>query len=442
MLRMLIRQDVAEKIGRLYKSGMVPTAAQREEFRASRDARPRLSARLEGSRDGGANTPENYAVIGNVAHISVEGVLSEEPDFWAWLFGEDGTTYADIRQAFALAGADPAVHSVLMRVSSPGGYVDGIFETLAAVETFAKPILVNAAHASSGAYALAAMAGKIHATSIAAEFGSIGVASSFYLDPSKLDITSTEAPNKRPDLTTEEGRAVIRAELDAVHELFVDAIARGRKNATGESFTVAKVNAEFGRGSVLLADEAFARGMVDKLAKKPKRGSAVLEGDDEEPPAAPPKLTVVSDDGKTENSPRETGPARKTIIMTKEELKAQHPALYAEVFDAGKLVGVSEGTTEERKRVCAHLKMAESTGAKKVAIDAINSGASLFDQTVQADYLSAAVNRSNVAARQADSDEAEAALGGAKPAAAEGGKDLGDNVADLMEARAGKAKAS
>ena len=176
MLRMLLRSDVAERLGRAYKLGAAPSAKQREEFAAARAARPKLADTLPGARAMASSDPENYAVVGSVAQITVEGVLSEEPDFWAWLFGMDGTTYEDIRDAFALAASDPLVKSVVLAVSSPGGYTDGLFETLAAIEAFGKPITVQASQACSAAYALSAMAGPITALGPASEFGSIGVA--------------------------------------------------------------------------------------------------------------------------------------------------------------------------------------------------------------------------------------------------------------------------
>lgn len=419
MLRMLLRQDVADRIGRLFKSGIVPTAQQRDEFHAHRVQRraDRLGARASSSE------PENYVVVGSVAQICIEGVLSEEPDFWAWLFGMDGTTYEDIRDAFALAGADPLVTSVSLAVSSPGGYVDGLFDTLAAVEAFAKPISVVASQACSAAYSLAAMAGKIRATGPSAEFGSVGVCAEYYVDPQVVSIASTEAPNKRPDLTTEEGRAVVRAELDAVHDLFVDAIARGRKNATGESYSVDRINADFGRGGVKLAKDALSSGMIDKLTKTPKRGSAQASDDEgEEIPPTPETLATAEDGGAKEEKP-----------MDLKTLKAQHPDLYTAIFDEGKTAGL----TGERDRVVGHLTLAEGSGDMKTALASIASGEGMT-AAVQAKHMKAAMGRNDQSARQEESNAAGAAVTGAAPVATEGGKDLTDQVAEKMAGLKGK----
>lgn len=431
---MFMRQDVAQKIGQLFRSGIVPTAAQLDAMRDARAARKKLSA---ARREASASTtgdkvaaadPENYAVVGNTAEVRIAGVLAEEPDFWAWIMGIEQTCYADIRDAFALAAANPSVSKVILSVDSPGGYVDGLFETLAAIEAFGKPINVVASQACSAAYALAAMGGPIQAAGPASSFGSVGVAQTFNVDPNQIDITSTEAPNKRPDVTTEEGRAVVRAELDAFHELFVDAIARGRANATGESFTASRVNQNFGRGGEVLPEAARAAGMIDKLAAKPKRGggSRAQAEDAEELPAVPEKLAVaaVVVEPPQQTEPKVTGQAIRKSKMNEKELLAQHPELHAAVLAAG--------VAAERDRVGAHLTMGEASGDMKTAIAAINAGDAMT-ATLQAKYMAAGMNRADRSARQGDSDAAGSVVAGAAPVekieASIETKDHGDDVA-------------
>jgi ClpP class serine protease len=472
MLRMFLRTELADRIGRLYASGRIPSTRELADFRAARTERVRLASRMEGARSG-ANEPENYAVVGNVAYIAIEGVLSEEPDFWSWLLGLDGTTYADIRAAFALAGGNPEVSKVQLLVGSPGGYIDGLFETLATIESFAKPMTVHAVQACSAAYSLAAMAGPIRASGPAAEFGSVGVAITYYVDPERVDIASTEAPNKRPDVRTEEGKAIVRAELDALHDLFVDAIARGRQHASGAKFDAARVNAEFGRGGVLLTAQAKAAGMIDTAAKPVKRGTSALHGesstssaarierlvlaaradedDAPEPAASPAATTPAAPAGGANQRPTEgtvappiqpppaaTAPGQGTRTnMTKEELKAQFPAVYSAIHDEGK----AEGVAGEQKRSRALLKsvkgeVGKMTGEIRVALDAIESGKSLLDEEVQADFMNARRSAETQGSRQADSDTAGAVLGDAGSGGKIGGdagKDFGDAVAAAYE---------
>lgn len=114
--------------------------------------------------------------------------------------------------------------------------------------------------------------------------------------------------------------------------------------------------------------------------------------------------------------------------MTEEELLAQFPAVHASLTAKG----AAQGQASERKRVLAHLKLAKSTGANEVAQKAIESGASTLDEDVHADYMSASMNRGAQAARQTDSDKADAALGGASKKPDSSAVDNGDLVVAAM----------
>jgi ClpP class serine protease len=351
--------------------------------------------------------PRNLQVIGDLAEIRVEGVLTPKPDLWAYYFGGGNTTYEQIQQAFALAQGDPAIKRISVLVNSPGGYVAGLFDTLGAIQAVTKPVAVRAAYACSAAYAIAAVAGKIEATNPAVELGSVGVATTYFVDETEIDITNTESPDKRPDPTTPEGQAVIRKELDALYDLFVDAIAAGRGT------TAKAVIADFGRGAVLLAGEAKRRGMIDRIAK--------------------PALRAVNADPElTDNAPEPGGKA--DVQMDIETLKKDHPALYE--------AACAVGRDAERKRVLAHLKLGKNSGAMEVAENAIASGASTMDEDVHASYMSAAMNRADQTARQTDSNTAGKAVGGAATETAAPAKDLGDQIVDRLEAARGTTKKS
>ena len=94
-------------------------------------------------------------------------------------------------------------------------------------------------------------------------------------------------------------------ELDALHDLFVEAIADGR------STSIDDVNANFGRGSTLLADEALKRGMIDAIE--------------------PVGLQSV----KTTKRAASSGGNKEAKSMDIITLQASHPALYAEVIELG-----------------------------------------------------------------------------------------------------------
>src|SRR5690606_155465 len=152
-----------------------------------------------------------------------------------------------------------------------------------------KPISTRSAYAASAAFGIAANGGKIQAQTRVSEFGSIGVVQAFLVDEHVVEVTSTDAPKKRPDVTTDEGKAVVREELDPLHEEFVAAIARGRTRA-GRETKPEEINASWGRGGMIIAEEAKRLGMIDKA---PPRGTSSLrraensEARTEVPPQSP-----------------------------------------------------------------------------------------------------------------------------------------------------------
>jgi len=320
-----------------------------------------------------ALAPRELSMKGDTAQIEVKGVLTKEPDLFAFLFGGANTTYAGIQDALAAAENNASVKDVELVVDSPGGQVDGLFDTLGAIQSFKKPMRVSASQAQSAAYAIAVTAGKITASNRAATFGSIGTAMTMQVPGNTITFTNTDSPDKRPDPTTEEGREVIVRHLDAVNELFVDAVAEGRKVSTD---TVSK---KFGRGATLLAGEAERLGMIDGIA------GPVLRAVPQETKAA--ALQAEEDKG-----------------MDLKTLKLQHPAVYE--------AAVAEGVSEERDRVCAHLTMGEQSGDITTAVKAIRDGL-VMTQSLLATYMAAGMNRNDRQARQDDSDTAAAATNNA-----------------------------
>ena len=127
-----------------------------------------------------------------------------------------------------MAEADPKVKDIVYFVDSPGGEVNGLFATSDVMRAATKPSRTIASLAASAGYQLAAAGGKITPSNRSSTFGSIGVVASYFVDEFIVDVTSTEAPDKRPDPTTEEGKATIRAFLDQLHSLFVEDVAANR----------------------------------------------------------------------------------------------------------------------------------------------------------------------------------------------------------------------
>jgi ClpP class serine protease len=479
----LLKPEIAQAMRAARTLGYQPTTEERAKFAAQMQE-------AYAARDG--DVPRIMNIAGDTAEVSVEGVLTEKPDCFALMFGGGNTTYEGIRQSLARAESDPSIKKVVMNVASPGGSVRGLFETLGAIEAFSKPITVRASLAASAAYGIAAVAGPIEATTAASEFGSVGVACEIYLDDEVVQITSTEAPNKRPDVRTEEGQGVVRGYLDAFHEIFVDAIARGRSASTGEKITAADVNAGFGRGASVLAKQSKAAGMIDRIAPQPKRtrpGARAETEDHDAPPATSPQASAAAEESTGEKitaadvnagfgrgasvlakqskaagmidriapqpkrtrpgaraetedhdappatSPQASAAAEESKPMKLDELKAQHPELYAAVLAEGNAAGVAAGTAAERKRVNAHLTLGKKCGAMDFAVKCIGEGKSTLDEEVHAEYMGTAMNRRDQETKQQESDGAGAVTRSAKaPAAPAASGDLVDLfAADLPE---------
>ncbi len=370
-MKWLLQRSVLEAIK---PSQYEPTASERARFEAA----------AFGRNDD--NRPALLDVRGTEAVVTVEGVLTRQPDIFAFLFGGGNAVYSDIVDALQAADEDPAVEAITMKVNSPGGQVAGLFEALDAIDDIEKPITAQVSSlAASAAFALVSKADKIIATNRAAAFGSVGIMATIPTPSGDyVTITSTEAPNKRPDVTTDEGVAAVRAELDELHALFVEAIAEGR------GVSADQVNADYGRGGTLLADSALERGMIDAITTK---------------------TATAANGGKTQES----------RSMDLDTLKAQHP----DVFQAA----VEQGRKDERDRVTAHLTLGDKAGALDIAIKAINDGEQLT-QALTAQYLSAGMNRSDVSARAEDAALAEAATG-SEPTAEQDDKQAKDIWAEV-----------
>lgn len=361
--------------------------------------------------------PRSLSIAGDVAEIRVEGLLTKKEDFWSWLFGSSNTTYADLMKAISMVRSDQSVRSVRVFVDSPGGSADGFFEVLDAFKNLRaeKKVDVVAANAYSAAYGIAAVAGKITAVNAGSMFGSVGVATSyaFWEGREQIDITNTDSPNKRPDVRTPEGRAVIVSELDSIFALFAERIAEGRNASADKGLTTDDVAEQFGRGASYVAGDAKRRGMIDAIAK---------------PTLRVVNPTALSVENEPNDASAESGGGRKQV-MTLEELRSQHP----NVFAAAVLEGVNKGTTDERDRVLAHLKMGETSGDMKTATEAIRSGAGMSLE-LQATYLAAGMNRADRSKRQQDSDAAGAVVDGA-PAVGSPNVHTPTSEADVYEAQ-------
>ena len=308
----LLETSVRQAIEQAQAAGIIPTVEQQTEFETSRTA-----AMVDGNS-------RVLTLAGNSAEIAIKGTLTKSPDFMAMLFGGGNTTYTEIVSAIAAAEQDDNITDITLSIDSPGGAFDGLFDALASIQSAKKPIkAVVGGMAASAAYAIASQADTIVASNVASRIGSIGVAAEFNVNKNSVILTSTDAPKKRPDVTTAAGKEMVVEELDALHEIFVEAIAKGR------GVSIDTINGGFGQGATLLADDALKRGMIDSVAKTTFKTVDTTN------------LKTVASDG---DNP-------EVELMNLSELKATHPDVHA--------AAVQVGIDQERDRVGAHLQMGE-----------------------------------------------------------------------------------
>lgn len=202
-----------------------------------------------------------------VAMLYVQGSLFKRANLMTEYSG--ASSYDVLRRDLQVALDDPSISGIALVIDSPGGEVNGVGEFAKAVyeARSVKPVTAFVSGmAASGGYWIAAAANEI-VVSDESLLGSIGVVSSFVdtsarderLGLKRVEIVSSMAPGKRPDITSDEGKAQILKVLDDLHQVFAGAIA------TYRGVKVDTVNTKFGRGGLEVGANAVAAGMADRI---------------------------------------------------------------------------------------------------------------------------------------------------------------------------------
>ncbi len=336
----------------------------------SADMRTKYEAGI--AQDGQSNS-RILSASGNVATIAIAGVLTHSYGFMTWLMG--GTAYTDIMAAMQMAELDQEITDIRIKMNSGGGQVSGLFDLIAQMESMKTPMTCEVSGmCCSAAYAIASQCDSIVTASEGEGIGSIGIVVEAYIDENVKSITSTNAPNKRPDASTEEGVAQIRAELDAYEDLFIEAIAAGRGTNTAD------IKANYGQGSITTARNALKSGMIDAIASQSGTASAGTQ-------------TNLTAQGETEHNLT----ANSEEVMNKAELQAKHPELYAEI----KNEGIQAGTIQEQERVSAFAELGEASGAGELAMACIKDGTE-HSASINAKFMAAQMKNNSLSALAAD----------------------------------------
>ncbi len=236
-------------------------------------ARARLEARdprQAGGPVGASSRPTTPTTSGRVAVVPIVGILTQRNALPGWLGG--GPTTEQLGRVIGQLVNDPGVTAIVLDIDSPGGSVFGIQELGDQIHQASdgkRVIAVANAVAASGAYWLASQAGEVVVTP-SGQVGSIGV----YLLHEDISQAEQKAGFKTTLVSagrfktegnpfeplTEEARSAMQAEVDDYYNRFVKAVARGRGVSTN------KVESTYGQGRMVLAKDAAALGMADRVA--------------------------------------------------------------------------------------------------------------------------------------------------------------------------------
>jgi signal peptide peptidase SppA len=285
-----------------------------------------------------ANEPKGYQIQDGVAILPVEGVIAKRANLFSQISGGVSTELVarDIKDALA----DPAVHSIILTVDSPGGTVDGTQTLADIVGAATKPIVTLASGTmASAAYWIGSAANAAYIADSTTIVGSIGVVAT-HTDISaaqeKDGIKTTEifagqykriASSYAP--LSKEGRQTMQDQVDYTYSLFVSAVAKNRGVSTD---TVLQDMAD---GRIFIGQQAIDAGLVD--------GVSTLDA----------LVQQLNQSRSSGTSPRSAGAAQQAkpiskgaeMPITREQLAAEAPDVLAAVQ--------AEGASAERARIQA-----------------------------------------------------------------------------------------
>lgn len=200
-------------------------------------------------------------VRGNTAVIHVLGPIFRYENVFTQFFG--GTSVETLAKDIQKALDNPFITGVLLNIDSPGGQVSGINELAELIYEGRKrkPIKAYVGNlAASAAYFIAAAAEEIILDDTAS-VGSIGVVTTIFpkKDGEGVEVVSSNAPNKRPDYSSEKGMNTVREHLDSIENVFISKVAKYR------TLSFNKVIDGGNQGGMRVGKDAVIHKLCDRL---------------------------------------------------------------------------------------------------------------------------------------------------------------------------------
>ncbi len=202
----------------------------------------------------------------NIAVMPIEGVIM--PFGNGVSYPEFATTPRDVRDFLAALEYETMIEGILFEINSPGGTPVASEAIASDISMIEMPNLALVGDiAASGGYMIAAAADSIIASPMS-DVGSIGVTMSYVEESKKnekdgltyVPLNSGEfkdigSPNKP---ITDEERTLLEAQLDEVHNYFIDLVSRYR-DIDRESV------AALADGSTMTGKQALEKKLIDHL---------------------------------------------------------------------------------------------------------------------------------------------------------------------------------
>ena len=261
-----------------------------------------------------------------IAILPVVGPLFRYANLFTQVSG--ASSYELLAKDFTQAVENPDVKAIVLNIDSPGGEVNGCAEFADMIHEArgVKPIVAYASgDAASGAYWIAAAADEIVVSKTSA-LGSIGVVGVYRGNKGEdaVEVVSSQSPYKRLDPDTDDGRARLQKRIDAMADVFVDAVAKYRGVASSH------VQNHYGSGDVFIGDAAVKQGLADRIGSFEKI------------------LFELSGNPVSEPSPHSINPNQQEKSMDDiQSLREAYPDLTASLEQDA----VNQGVATERSRV-------------------------------------------------------------------------------------------
>jgi signal peptide peptidase SppA len=205
-------------------------------------------------------------IVDGVAVIPVVGMLNKRmsSEFF------ELASYVRTSWAVQAAAADAKVHSILLKVDSPGGYVDGVADAADDIARAAKIKRVVAqvdGIGASAAYWLASQASEVYAGRLDS-VGSIGVLAVLYdrseqaknegIKPVVFSTGKYKWTGVPGTAITDEQKVYIQGEVDALGDAFVADVSRGRRRSEADV-------RKWADGRTWPAPQAASMGLIDGI---------------------------------------------------------------------------------------------------------------------------------------------------------------------------------